>query len=36
MRKDLQRLKVLPLAFDSFGVRSMATYVETDDMKVLN
>jgi len=35
MRKDLQRLKVLPLAFDSFGVRSMATYVETDDMKVL-
>lgn len=35
MRKDLQRLKVLPLAFDSFGVRSMATYVETKDMKVL-
>lgn len=35
MRKDLQRLKVLPLAFDSFGVRSMATYVETKDVKVL-
>ncbi|NMC09986.1 MAG: hypothetical protein GYA39_03275 [Methanothrix sp.] len=28
-------MKVLPLAFDSFGVRSMATYVETKDMKVL-
>lgn len=35
MRKDLQRLKVLPLAFDSFGVRSMATYVETEDTKLL-
>lgn len=35
MRKDLQRLTVLPLAFDSFGVRSMATYVETEDMKLL-
>ncbi len=35
MRKDLQSLKVLPLAFDSFGVRSMATYVETKDMRVL-
>jgi predicted metallo-beta-lactamase superfamily hydrolase len=28
-------LKVKPLAFDSFGVRSMATFVETDDLKVL-
>jgi hypothetical protein len=27
--------KVKPLAFDSFGVRSMATYVETDDARVL-
>jgi hypothetical protein len=26
---------VKPLAFDSFGVRSMATYVETDDVNVL-
>lgn len=28
-------LNVVPLAFDSFGVRSMATYVETDDIKLL-
>jgi predicted metallo-beta-lactamase superfamily hydrolase len=28
-------LKVKPLAFDSFGVRSMATFVETDDLKIL-
>lgn len=28
-------LKVKPLAFDSFGVRSMATFVETDDLAVL-
>ncbi len=28
-------LKVEPLAFDSFGVRSMATFVETEDLKVL-
>lgn len=34
-RKDLRRLKVVPLAFDSFGVRSMATYIETDDLKIL-
>lgn len=34
-RKELKRLKVKPVAFDSFGVRSMATYVETDDCKVL-
>ena len=27
--------KIVPLAFDSFGVRSMATFVETDDSKVL-
>jgi predicted metallo-beta-lactamase superfamily hydrolase len=27
--------KILPLAFDSFGARSMATYVETDDVNVL-
>lgn len=27
--------KIIPLAFDSFGVRSMATFVETDDLKVL-
>lgn len=28
-------LEVKPLAFDSFGVRSMATFVETDDVAVL-
>jgi predicted metallo-beta-lactamase superfamily hydrolase len=28
-------LSVKPLAFDSFGVRSMATFVETDDIAVL-
>ena len=28
-------LNVKPLAFDSFGVRSMATFVETDDIAVL-
>jgi hypothetical protein len=27
--------KIVPLAFDSFGVRSMATFVETDDLKIL-
>jgi predicted metallo-beta-lactamase superfamily hydrolase len=27
--------RIVPLAFDSFGVRSMATFVETDDLKVL-
>lgn len=28
-------LNIKPLAFDSFGVRSMATFVETDDLKIL-
>jgi predicted metallo-beta-lactamase superfamily hydrolase len=28
-------MKVLPIAFDSMGVRSMATYVETDDVKIV-
>jgi hypothetical protein len=28
-------IKVLPLAFESFGIRGMATYVETDDLKLL-
>ncbi|MGB9676373.1 MAG: MBL fold metallo-hydrolase [Candidatus Bathyarchaeales archaeon] len=27
--------RIVPLAFDSFGVRSMATFVETDDLRVL-
>jgi predicted metallo-beta-lactamase superfamily hydrolase len=35
MRKGLNRLKVVPLAFDSFGVRSMATYIEAGRLKVL-
>ncbi len=32
---ECEMLKVKPLAFDSFGVRSMATFVETDDVAVL-
>lgn len=28
-------IRVLPLAFESFGVRSMATFVETDDIKLV-
>jgi len=31
----LQKIKVVPLAEESFGVRSMCTYVETPDVKVL-
>jgi len=27
--------KIIPLAFDSFGVRSMATFVETNDLRIL-
>jgi len=27
--------KIIPLAFDSFGVRSMATFVETDDSRII-
>jgi len=27
-------MKILPVAFDSLGVRSMATYVETSDVKI--
>ncbi|MEM0111946.1 MAG: MBL fold metallo-hydrolase [Candidatus Parvarchaeota archaeon] len=27
--------RIIPLGFDSFGVRSMSTYVETDDHKIL-
>jgi len=27
--------KIVPLAFDSFGVRSMATFIETDDLKII-
>ncbi|MBU0686697.1 MAG: MBL fold metallo-hydrolase [Candidatus Margulisbacteria bacterium] len=28
-------MKIIPIAFDSLGVRSMATYVETPDVKIL-
>ena len=28
-------MKISPLAFDSFGARSMATYIETNDVKIL-
>jgi hypothetical protein len=31
----LKKIKVRPLAFESFGVRSMCTFVETPDVKVL-
>jgi len=31
----LKKVKVVPLAAESFGVRSMCTYVETSDVKVL-
>jgi len=31
----LRRIRVVPLAFESFGVRSMCTYVETMDVKVI-
>jgi predicted metallo-beta-lactamase superfamily hydrolase len=31
----LKKIRVVPLASESFGVRSMCTYVETSDVKVL-
>ncbi len=31
----LKKIKVVPLAAESFGVRSMCTYVETSDVKIL-
>lgn len=31
----LKNLKVIPLAEESFGVRSMCTYIETSDVKIL-
>ena len=31
----LKNIKVRPLAFESFGVRSMCTYVETPDVRIL-
>lgn len=31
----LKKIKAIPLAAESFGVRSMCTYVETTDLKVL-
>jgi len=31
----LKKIKVHPLAFESFGVRSMCTYIETPDIKIL-
>ena len=33
--KALKKIKVQPLAFESFGVRSMCTYIETSDVKIL-
>lgn len=31
----LEKIKVVPLAFESLGVRSMCTYIETPDIRVL-
>jgi len=31
----LKKIKVVPLAEESFGIRSMCTYIETSDVKVL-
>jgi len=31
----LEKIKIVPLAAESFGVRSMCTYVETPDLRVL-
>jgi predicted metallo-beta-lactamase superfamily hydrolase len=31
----LKHIKVVPLAAESLGVRSMCTYVETSDVKIL-
>jgi len=31
----LRKIKIVPLADESFGVRSMCTYVETPDLKIL-
>jgi predicted metallo-beta-lactamase superfamily hydrolase len=33
--ETLSSIKVLPVAFESFGVRSMCTYVETPDIRIL-
>jgi len=33
--EKLTKIKVSPVAFESFGVRSMCTYVETPDVKIL-
>lgn len=32
---DLGKIKIIPLAAESLGVRSMATYVETPDVRIL-
>jgi len=32
---SLKKIRVTPLAFESLGVRSMCTYVETSDVKIL-
>ncbi len=31
----VRRIKVVPLAAESLGVRSMCTFVETSDVKIL-
>jgi len=35
LSKMLKKIRVVPLAEESFGVRSMCTYVETSDVKIL-
>ena len=34
-KKNREMLEIKPLAFDSFGVRSMATFVESSDIRIL-
>ena len=33
-KKVINTMKIIPIAFDSFGARSMATFVETKDVKI--
>ncbi|RLI37723.1 hypothetical protein DRO55_00670 [Candidatus Bathyarchaeota archaeon] len=35
MKRMLKKIRVTPLAFESLGVRSMCTYVETPDVRIL-
>src|SRR3990170_1166289 len=35
LERKLKKIRVVPLAAESFGVRSMCTYVETPDVRLL-